>query len=111
MKKAFCEPGNISFCPPITLASAFSFTEDSTGSFVVHRSPDNGGERVYKTTCELENDFGDGTLHPGDLKTATTALMSGMLEKLAAAIKADSEATKAAKTMKAFQKKMAKSQK
>jgi len=37
--------------------------------------------------------------------------MSGMLEKLAAAIKADSEATKAAKTMKAFQKKMAKSQK
>merc|ERR1712157_535244 len=25
MKKAFCEPGNVSFCPPISLASAFTF--------------------------------------------------------------------------------------
>jgi tyrosyl-tRNA synthetase len=111
MKKAFCEPGNISFCPPITLASAFSFGEGNEGSFLVHRSADNGGDQVYQTSSEVEKEFADGTLHPGDLKAATTALMFGILEKVAAGIKADGEATKASKTMKAFQKKMAKSQK
>jgi tyrosyl-tRNA synthetase len=111
MKKAFCEPGNISFCPPITLAATFSLGEGNEGSFLVHRSAENGGDRLYETSSELEKEFADGTLHPGDLKAATTALMFGILEKVAAGIKVDAEALKASKTMKAFQKKMAKSQK
>jgi tyrosyl-tRNA synthetase len=111
MKKAFCEPGNISFCPPITLAAAFALGEGNAGSFLVNRSADNGGDRLYETSSELEKEFADGTLHPGDLKTATTGLMFGILEKVAGGIKGDADAAKAAKTMKAFQKKMAKSQK
>jgi tyrosyl-tRNA synthetase len=111
MKKAFCEPGNSLFCPPITLASTFSFGEENEGSLRVQRSAENGGDQVFQAPSELEKEFADGTLHPGDLKAASTDLMFGVLEKLAAGIKADAEATKAAKTMKAFQKKMAKSQK
>jgi tyrosyl-tRNA synthetase len=83
----------------------------SEGALRVQRSAENGGDQVFQAPSELEKEFADGTLHPGDLKAASTDLMFGVLEKLAAGIKADAEATKAAKTMKAFQKKMAKSQK
>lgn len=110
MKKAFCEPKNVSFCPPISLASAFAFGFDpvnSTGEFKISRSPENGGEVVFKTRSELEASFADESLHPGDLKAAATALMVSTLEKLAAGIKADGEATKGAKTLKATAKKLA----
>jgi len=111
MKKAFCEPGNIGFCPPIAVASVFAFGPDNSGSLLVKRSPDNGGDLVYQTVTELEKDFASGSLHPGDLKAATTFIMVSILEKLSVAIKADVEATKAAKALKAFQKKLAKAKK
>merc|ERR1711935_465567 len=48
MKKAFCEPKNIDFCPPISIASAFAFGDeaDSTGEMIISRSPENGGDAV-----------------------------------------------------------------
>ena len=111
MKKAFCEPGNINFCPPIAVASAFAFGPDNSGSLLVKRSPENGGDLAYEAMSELENDFSSGSLHPADLKAATTLLMVSILEKLSVGIKADAEVTKAAKALKAFQKKMAKAKK
>jgi hypothetical protein len=102
---------NTSFCPPITLASAFAFGFDpvnSTGEFKVSRSPENGGDIVYTNRAEIEASFASEALHPGDLKAAVTPVMLATLEKLAAGIKADSDATKAAKTLKATQKKLAK---
>jgi len=41
-------------------------------------------------------------LHPGDLKAASSAIMVEVLEKLTSGIKADDEATKAAKALKAL---------
>ena len=113
MKKAFCEPKNISFCPPIALASAFcfGFAPDSTGELTISRSPENGGDVVFKSRAELEASFADESLHPGDLKAATSALMVATLEKLSSAIKADSDTTKASKALKALQKKLAKAKK
>lgn len=111
MKKAFCEPKNISFCPPINVASAFAFGLDpvnSTGELTISRSPENGGNVVFKSRSELEANFADESLHPGDLKAAATMLMVSTLEKLAAGIKADGDSTKAAKTLKATAKKLAK---
>jgi hypothetical protein len=111
MKKAFCEPKNIGFCPPISVASAFAFGLDpanSTGELKISRSPDNGGDVVFKNRSELEASFADESLHPGDLKTAATTLMVATLEKLASGIKANGDATKAAKTLKAAAKKLAK---
>lgn len=114
MKKAFCEPKNISFCPPISVASAFAFgllpvdPVNSTGELTISRSPENGGNVVFKSRAELEASFADESLHPGDLKAAATTLMVSTLEKLAAGIKADGDSTKAAKTLKATAKKLAK---
>ena len=103
MKKAFCEPGNIEYCPPIVLAIAFGPPE-----IEIKRSPENGGDVIYTKQAEMEADFKSGALHPGDLKATATAIMVGVLDKLAAAIKGDKDATKASKALKAFQKKMSK---
>lgn len=114
MKKAFCEPGNVEFCPPIALVSVFALrTEDQGSSFVVKRSDENGGDVEFKTIEELEKAFaaGEGTLHPGDLKASTTTVVMGVLEKIAAGLKSDKKAQNAAKALKAFQKKMAKQKK
>ena len=111
MKKAFCEPKNTTFCPPINLASAFAFGLDpveSTGELTISRTAENGGDIVLKSRSELESSFASESLHPGDLKAAATNIMVSTLEKLASSIKADGEATKAAKALKATQKKLAK---
>jgi tyrosyl-tRNA synthetase len=110
MKKAFCEPGNTKFCPPIALASAFGFgfSDDALGEVLVKRSPDNGGDVIFKSRAEIEAAFTDESLHPGDLKVTTTALMFETMDKVAKGIKADGEAVKASKALKVLEKKLAK---
>ena len=110
MKKAFCEPGNTSYCPPISVVSAFSFgfAQDSNGEVIICRSEENGGDRTYINKAEIEMDFQSGALHPGDLKEAASRKMVEVLEALSNAIKADGEANKAGKTLKACAKKMSK---
>ena len=109
IKKAFCEPGNIGFCPPIQLAAAFAI-QSSAGKLVVSRSPDNGGDVTYETVDALQNDFVNGSLHPADLKASVANIMVGVLEQLSTAMK-QPDAAKAAKDLKAFQKKAAKNKK
>ena len=110
MKKAFCEPGNIEYCPPISIVSAFcfGFSRESTGELVIRRSDENGGDVTYKTMSEVEVDFASSALHPGDLKEAATSKIMELLEKLSMAMKTNGEATKAGKTLKACAKKMSK---
>lgn len=113
MKKAFCEPGNSSFCPPIVLACTFTFflgSEDA-GGITIKRSPENGGDVEFKSEEEISKSFVDGSLHPGDLKAAASQIMVDTLDRLANAIKKDSEATKASKALKQLQKKMSKKKK
>jgi tyrosyl-tRNA synthetase len=110
MKKAFCEPGNTDFCPPIVVSCALSFGFDgqSAGTLTVNRAEDNGGDVTYTSRAEIEKDFISGTLHPGDLKSCATAVAMSTLEKIAEGIKKDCDGTKASKALKAFQKKMQK---
>ena len=113
MKKAFCEPKNIDFCPPISIASAFSFglEADSAGVMTISRTPENGGDVVFNNRLDLEASFANGSLHPGDLKAFAALLIVSTLENLSKSIKSDSEATKSSKTLKAAQKKLAKKKK
>jgi len=106
MKKAFCEPGNIEFCPPIVVSFAFS-----GGEIKVSRSEENGGDITYTNQTDVENDFKSGALHPGDLKAAASSIMTGTLTKISDALKKDPNATKGAKALKAQEKKMAKKKK
>lgn len=106
MKKAFCEPGNVDFCPPIVVSFAFS-----GGEIAISRSEENGGNVTYTTQTDMENDFKSGVLHPGDLKAAAFGIMVSTLSKLTDGIKADPEASKASKALKQAEKKAAKSKK
>jgi hypothetical protein len=125
MKKAFCQPGNTEFCPVISILSAFlyhlkPFTVDDKGSdnpgrdnsaITIHRTAENGGDVVFVTPAELISEFANGSLHPGDIKAAASILIVSILEQLSSSIKNDSEASKGAKALKAFEKKKQKPKK
>lgn len=107
MKKAFCEPQNINFCPPIAVASVFAINNNGNhkDTLKVQRSAENGGNREYSSKEDLEKEFADGSLHPGDLKAAVTTVIVDVLTKLSNELKKDAAASKAAKELKAFEKK------
>jgi hypothetical protein len=110
MNKSFAEERNLDFCPALNIASAFVFGGDNDGTdsgvLVVQRSDDNGGTKTYASLQDLQSDYQDGSLHPGDLKKgAMIAVAVGILETISSAIKADTVATQATKTMKALLKK------
>lgn len=109
MKKAFCEPGNVDFCPPIELLAYFGGLDGS--GVTISRSPDNGGDVTYRAKSAILSDFESGALHPGDLKGKVAGIMVEVLTKISAAIKGDKNAAKGVKALKAFEKKMAKQKK
>ena len=104
MKKAFCEPGNVDFCPPISVAQVFVL-DIASSSLSISRSPENGGDVSYGKVSDIEGDFKSGALHPGDLKGAVTKVVVELLTKLQAEAKADKEFGQASKAMKAYIKK------
>mmetsp|Transcript_14158 Transcript_14158/g.30892 ORF Transcript_14158/g.30892 Transcript_14158/m.30892 type:complete len:831 (-) Transcript_14158:26-2518(-) len=110
MKKAFCEPQNVDFCPPIEFAKAFIFGPPSNGTFSVPRKEENGGEVVYKNAEDLTKDFASGALHPSDMKPPLTKIAVSVLDRIDAAVK-QGDAKKAAGALKQCQKKMAKQKK
>lgn len=110
IKKAFCEPGNVTFCPPIALASVLTFDLNKS-QFTVKRSDANGGDASFSNHAEVSASFSGGSLHPGDIKAAVSALIFELLDKLSAAIKSDGDVSKSAKGLKALQKKLAKRKK
>jgi len=122
VKKAFCEPGNAGFCPPIELLAYFGGLPDDEGAgdsgddvagrtVTISRSLENGGNVTYRTKAALLVDFASGALHPGDLKGTVSTRMVEVLTKMNAEIKGDAIAAKGIKALKAFEKKMAKRKK
>ena len=111
MKKAFCEPGNVEFCPPIELLAYFGGLDSGGKEVTISRSPENGGDVTYTTKAAVITDFESGALHPGDLKGAISTIMVDVLTKVSSEIKSDGDAAKGAKALKAFEKKMAKQKK
>ena len=111
MNKSFAEERNIDFCPALNIVSVFVFGDNGgynggTGSLIVQRSDEHGGNKTYDTIQALQQDYSDGSLHPGDLKKgAMIAIVVELLEKLSNAIKADKATTQAVKTLKALLKK------
>ena len=112
MNKSFAEERNLDFCPALNIASVFVFgahgayQSGSTGSLLVQRAEENGGNKTYHSLLDVQQDYRDGSLHPGDLKKgAMIAIVVDLLEKLSNAIKVDKTATQAVKTLKAQLKK------
>mmetsp|Transcript_76376 Transcript_76376/g.210907 ORF Transcript_76376/g.210907 Transcript_76376/m.210907 type:complete len:745 (-) Transcript_76376:109-2343(-) len=105
IKKAFCEPGNLSFCPPISLVAELRSLHEE---FVVLRKPENGGNMVYSDLEALQKDFASGSLHPGDLKPALSRMVNMVLEKLRVGLGSDEVVKKAQKDLENYTKTQAK---
>ena len=109
MKRAFCEPQNVTHCPPLVLCEAAVLKQGQ--ALTISRKPENGGDRTYSTIEELRGDFESGALHPGDLKPAVTKAVDAFMQKIRDHIKATDVAKKAETEMKNYIKKASKDKK
>mmetsp|Transcript_53731 Transcript_53731/g.172219 ORF Transcript_53731/g.172219 Transcript_53731/m.172219 type:complete len:746 (-) Transcript_53731:71-2308(-) len=108
VKKAFCEPGNTGFCPPISWVAELLHMQQE---FTVTRKPDNGGDKTYTDIATLQEDFASGSLHPGDLKPAMGRMLNGILEKARGGLKDQDALKKAQKVLENYTKAQTKVQK
>jgi len=99
VKKAFCQPQNVSFCPPIDWVSALLFLHKD---FTVVRKPDNGGDKCYSDPKAIWEDFESGALHPGDLKPAVGKMLNATLDLARAGLQDVDVLKKAQKDLTAF---------
>ncbi|KAG0231703.1 hypothetical protein BGW42_008655 [Actinomortierella wolfii] len=86
--KAFCEEGNITENGLLAFVKTVLFPLRSMNgkqaSFAILRPEKFGGDVVYNSYQELEDDFKDKKVHPGDLKKAVTDAINELLAPIRA---------------------------
>jgi len=81
LKKAFCEPGNItdngvlSFCKYVIFPVALKGEK-----FTINRPDQHGGDVHFSNFEDLEQSFGKEEIHPGDLKSAVEKYLNRLLD-------------------------------
>ena len=90
VKRAFCEPSNVAFCPPLTLSRRLLLPYGAA-SLVLTRKPEDGGDVTFHDAAALEQAYASGGVHPGDLKPVVRDGTDALLQKVRKAIKADAK--------------------
>ncbi|XP_054855586.1 tyrosine--tRNA ligase, cytoplasmic [Eublepharis macularius] len=80
LKKAFCEPGNVENNGVLSFIKHVLFPLRS--EFVILRDEKWGGNKTYISYGELEKDFADEVVHPGDLKTSVEVALNKLLDPI-----------------------------
>ncbi|EIE91199.1 hypothetical protein G6F46_011328 [Rhizopus delemar] len=84
IKKAFCEEGNIEENGILSFVKSVWFPLKSLNgnkpTFTAIRPEQYGGNMVYDNYEDLEKDFADKKVHPGDLKAGVIAAINELLE-------------------------------
>ncbi|XP_062889993.1 tyrosine--tRNA ligase, cytoplasmic [Mobula hypostoma] len=80
LKKAFCEPGNVENNGVLSFVRHVLFP--LYGEFVILRDEKWGGNKTYVEYDQLENDFRDQTVHPGDLKNSVEVMLDKLLDPI-----------------------------
>jgi tyrosyl-tRNA synthetase len=92
LKKAFCEAGNVTENGILSFIKAVWFPLKSLGEgkpeFIIERKEEWGGNILYHTYEELEEDFRNEKLHPGDLKAAATKALNELIAPIRTAFEA-----------------------
>lgn len=85
LKKAFCEPGNITDNGLLSFVKhvLFPLFKENEG-FLVSRKEANGGDVTYATYSDLETSFVAQELHPGDFKLAVEKYINKLLDPIRA---------------------------
>lgn len=83
LKKAFCEPGNITDNGLLSFSKHVLFTLFKNGeAFNVPRTEEFGGDASFATYDELEAAFKKEEIHPGDLKNAVEIYINKLLDPI-----------------------------
>ncbi|KAG0911319.1 hypothetical protein G6F33_007101 [Rhizopus arrhizus] len=84
IRKAFCEEGNIEENGILSFVKSVWFPLKSLNgnkaTFTAIRDEKYGGNMVYDKYEDLEKDFADKKVHPGDLKAGVIAAINELLE-------------------------------
>lgn len=106
IKRAFCEPGNLGFNPPLAIVE-FLLRRHIIDAIRIKRKAENGGNADYADIAQLRRDFETQALHPGDLKPAVVELLNATLVKtLVDSVNRAHNAKPALAALKAFNKKV-----
>jgi len=92
IKKAYGPPGVIEANPLLNYTRHLVFGKFD--SFTVERRAENGGPVTYTSYQQLEDDYKDEKLHPGDLKPALAKAINQMIEPVRLHFKNDKNARK-----------------
>lgn len=79
MRKAFCPPDSVAFNPVLDWANQLLF-RGQEALLEIKRPPKHGGDATFHTYEELEAFYGEGKLHPMDLKDAVAQFLIDLLE-------------------------------
>ena len=79
IKQAFCLEGEVEFNPILDWTKYLIFRNEKS-KLEVKRDEKFGGNKIYDSYDEVENDFKDKKLHPMDLKSAVTEELIKLLE-------------------------------
>ncbi|XP_069478556.1 tyrosine--tRNA ligase, cytoplasmic [Ambystoma mexicanum] len=80
LKKAFCEPGNVENNGVLSFIKHVLFPLKA--EFVVLRDEKWGGNKTYTDYAELEKDFAEQVVHPGDLKSSIEVALNKLLDPI-----------------------------
>jgi len=78
MARAFCPEKTIEFNPVLDMCKHIIFRERET--FKIERQAKFGGSVEFQSYLELEKAYGQGNLHPQDLKNAVAEELTAVLE-------------------------------
>lgn len=78
IKKAFCPPQVLEKNPIFDYIKWIIF--QSYNEFVIERTADNGGTKVYTSYDECAEDYKSGALHPGDVKAAVAKAINRLIQ-------------------------------
>ncbi|XP_033210758.1 tyrosine--tRNA ligase, cytoplasmic [Belonocnema kinseyi] len=83
LKKAFCEPGNVTDNGLLAFSKHVLFPLMKEGeSYLVPRTAEFGGDISFETFEELEASFKKEVIHPGDLKAAVEIYINKLLDPI-----------------------------
>ncbi|KAJ1999430.1 Tyrosine--tRNA ligase cytoplasmic [Coemansia thaxteri] len=86
VRKAFCEEKVVEGNGVLLFAKYVLFPvsglRTGTPEFVIERPEAHGGNSVYSDYEELERDFAEGKVHPGDLKNSVATALNTILEPI-----------------------------
>uniref|UniRef100_A0A2R5LEL3 Tyrosine--tRNA ligase n=1 Tax=Ornithodoros turicata TaxID=34597 RepID=A0A2R5LEL3_9ACAR len=82
LKKAFCEPGNLEENGVLAFVKHVIFPLAHGKEIILERDEAHGGNIVYETYQQMEEDFRGLKLHPGDLKALVEKHLNCLLEPI-----------------------------